>query len=150
MEKQLLHKSVWRRWESTLIWLFWVSVTRNLCRALNEKWAGENGVGGGRLLKLMEQHIMKLIRKHNLPCIWAVATKQSIILPFQKVKVTYLKIKVRIIKTNLEDILQIIPCFWKIFKDKRLNAEYYRGGPHCGITGETVTCKPCILHERQF
>lgn len=74
-------------------------------QGLNEKWAGENGVGGGRLLKLMEQHIMKHIRKHNLPCIWAVATKQSIILPFQKVKVTYLKIKVRIIKTNLEDIL---------------------------------------------
>lgn len=84
--------SVWRRWESTLIpAIMRVSVKWNLRRALNEEQAGAGWVEGSRLLRPMQQCGLRLNTKHHLPCIWAVATKQSIILPFQKIEVTYLK-----------------------------------------------------------
>lgn len=70
---------------------------------MRSKW-GLGWAGSGRL-RPMEQCGLRLNTKQHLPCIRAVATKQSIILPFQKIKVTYLKEQriERIILKNLQN-----------------------------------------------
>lgn len=57
------------------------------------EWGENRGKVGGRwqMIEVDRAGGRKLNMKYHLPRIWAVATKQSIILPFQEIKVTYLK-----------------------------------------------------------